>query len=352
MTCGGRGTGAPGPSPVTNPTSPTRHVRGEVVRSGRSTSTGLSLAADSPPRVRSRPPHRDAVAAPPGGRAVGGGGPAPGPDAGSGSAWSVGVSDHCPGRSVLFDMDKAHRLVEPARWIRFGHAETHSPVPLTNTGMDQFDEEPATDPLVPTRPDDCDGQFGDIFGDEAVAVACLGERPIPSRAHRFALFGNQSIVAWPRPSREIGRVALIGEHLVSGRRRLVRAPDCGLAEHRREKGEVLRPCRAIPNVVHLGKFSRLAAHGEARQTIRRNADPGWWSGHDIGAPRPSRRRSYPIEDTGHAAGSSADSPPPHPGTSGPVRGQAHARRLRHRCARLVVGGLPMVDPEVHTNSSS
>src|SRR5262245_1473560 len=75
-------------------------------------------------------------------------------------------------------------------------------------------------------------------------------RPIPSRAHRSVLFGHQSVVAWPRPSREVQRVPSIGHHLLSGRCRLVRTPDCGLTKHRREKGEVLRSRRSTPKFVH------------------------------------------------------------------------------------------------------
>jgi len=86
----------------------------------------------------------------------------------------------------------------------------------------------------------------------------LGVRPISSRAHRCVLFCNQSIIARPRPFSEIHRIARIGDHLVTGRRRLVRAPDCGLAKHRRQKGEVLGPCRAILNVLHVQQFSSSA----------------------------------------------------------------------------------------------
>ncbi len=93
-----------------------------------------------------------------------------------------GVSDHRPGRSALLDSDEADRLVEAARWIGFAHAETQSPVSLANTGVDEVDEEPATNPLVPTGRDDCDRQFGYIVSDETKAMARLGERPIPSRA--------------------------------------------------------------------------------------------------------------------------------------------------------------------------
>jgi hypothetical protein len=159
---------------------------------------------------------------------------------------------------VLLDRDEADRLVEATRRILFGDAETQSRVSLTHTGVDEIDEEPTADPLVPTGRDDCDRQFGDILSDEAKAVARLGERPIPSRAHRAVLFGNQSMVTLPRPSGEVPRVAGIGEHLVSGRCRLVGSPDCGLAKHRCEKGEVLRPGRATPNVFHLRQSSRSA----------------------------------------------------------------------------------------------
>ena len=159
---------------------------------------------------------------------------------------------------MLLDRDEADRLVEAARRILFAHAETQSRVSLSNAGVDEVDEEPATDPLVPTRRDDCDRQFGDILSDEAIAMARLGVRPIPSRAHRSVLFGNESIVALPRPSSEVHRVARIGEHLVGGRCRLVGTPDGGLAKHRREKGEVLSPGRATPNVFHRGQSSSSA----------------------------------------------------------------------------------------------
>src|SRR4051812_1678664 len=93
-------------------------------------------------------------------------------------------------------------------------------------------------------------------------MARLGERPIPSPAHRSVLFGNQSIVTLPRPSSEVRRVARIGEHLVSGRCRLVGAPDGGLAKHGREKGEVLSRGRASPNVFHrISPAVRRSARG-------------------------------------------------------------------------------------------
>jgi hypothetical protein len=180
------------------------------------------------------------------------------------------VSDHRPGRSALLDRHEADRLVEATRRIPFGHAETESRVSLANTGVDEVDEEPPANSLVSTGRDDCDRQFGDTFGDEAKAMARLGERPIPSRAHRSVLFGNQSIVTVPRPSGEVQRVAGIGEHLVSGRCRLVGAPDCGLAEHGCEKGEVLGLGRATPNVCHSRQSSssaiRVRDHG-SRQIL-------------------------------------------------------------------------------------
>jgi hypothetical protein len=64
------------------------------------------------------------------------------------------------------------------------------------------------------------------------------------------LFGNQSIVAWHRPSSEVHRVARISQHLVTT---LWGQPRRGLAKHRGEKSEVLRPGRATPNVFHLAQ---------------------------------------------------------------------------------------------------
>ena len=101
------------------------------------------------------------------------------------------------------DRDEADRLVEGTRWILFGDAETQSWVSLTNARVDEVDEEPTTNPLAPSGRDDCDRQFGDVLADEAKAMARLGERPIPSRAHRALLFGNQSIVTLPRPANEV-----------------------------------------------------------------------------------------------------------------------------------------------------
>jgi len=156
---------------------------------------------------------------------------------------------------VFLNVDEADRLVEAARRVGFGDAETDRWVSLGNAGLDEVDEEPSSDPFVPTGRDDCDRQFRDILGDEAIAVGHLGEDPIPSRANRSPLFGNQSIVASHRPSSEVHRVARIGEHLVTTRWGQTR---CGLAKHRREKGEVLRPGRATPNVSHLAQSSSPA----------------------------------------------------------------------------------------------
>ena len=172
---------------------------------------------------------------------------------------------------MLLDRDKASRLIEATRWILFADAETHGWVSLSNARLDEVNEEPSSNPLVPTGRDDCDRQFGDTLSDEAIAMARLGERPIPSCADRPVLFGNQSIVALPRPSSEVRRVARIGEHLLSVRCRLVGAPDCGLAQHPREKGEVPSPGRATPNVFHLGQSSSSAScvsdHGATRNPL-------------------------------------------------------------------------------------
>jgi hypothetical protein len=156
---------------------------------------------------------------------------------------------------VFLDVDEADRLVEAAGRIGFGDAKTDRWVSLGNTGLDEVDEEPSSDPFVPTGRDDCDRQFRDILSDEAIAVGRLGEDPIPSRANRSALFGNQSIVASHWPSREVHRVARIGEHLVTTQ---WGQPRCSLAKHRCEKGEVLRPGRATPKVSHLAQSSSPA----------------------------------------------------------------------------------------------
>jgi hypothetical protein len=159
---------------------------------------------------------------------------------------------------VLLDRDEASRLVKATRWIVRDDAETYSWVSLSNAGLDEVGEEPSSDPLVPTGGDDCNGQFGHIVSDEAIAVACVCVRPVPSRAHRSVLFGNESIVALPWPSSEVQRVPGIGHHLLSGRCQLVRSPDCGLTKHRREKGEVLSSGRSTPNLVHPGESSSFA----------------------------------------------------------------------------------------------
>jgi hypothetical protein len=105
-----------------------------------------------------------------------------------------------------------------------------------------------------------DRQLWDLLSDEAMAVGRLRVDPIPSRANRSVLFGNQSIVTLHRPSDEVHRVAWIGEHLVTARCRFVGTPDCGLAKHRGEKGKVLRPSRATSNVSHLAQSNRSTAN--------------------------------------------------------------------------------------------
>ena len=151
---------------------------------------------------------------------------------------------------MLVDQDEAGRLVWAARWVVLGDAEAQGSPSLGNAGLDEVAEEPSSDPLVSTGGDDCNRQFGHILSDEAITMVRLCIRPVPSRAHRSVLFGNQSIVTLPRPSSEVQRVARIGEHPVSGRCRLVGAPDGGLAKHGREKGEVLSRGRASANVFH------------------------------------------------------------------------------------------------------
>ena len=159
------------------------------------------------------------------------------------------MSDHRPGPAPL-DIDEANRLVEATSRVTVVDAETEGPVSLSNARLDEVDEEPSSDPLVPTGRDDCDRQLRDILRDEAIAVARLGVGPIPSRTQRFILNGDESVVAFPRPSSELHRIARIGEHFVTARRGLVGSPDCGLAEHRRQKGEVLSPRRATSNLLH------------------------------------------------------------------------------------------------------
>ena len=150
----------------------------------------------------------------------------------------------------MLDRLEANRLVEATRWVVVVHTEAQSRMPLSNAGLDEADEEPSSNPLVTTRRHDSDRQFGDVLSNEAIAMVHLGVGPIPSRAQRSVLFGNQSVVALPWPPSEVHRVPRIGHHLISGRRRLVRTPDRRLAKHPREKGEVLSPGRATPNILH------------------------------------------------------------------------------------------------------
>ncbi len=222
-----------------------------------------------------------------------------------------------PGRSPL--------IHKAARWIRLCHAETQRWTALAFTGVDEVDHEPTANPFVPTRRDDCDRQFGDIFGDKAVAMARLGVRPIPNRAHRCVLFCNQSMIARSRPSSEVHRIARIGEHLVTGRRWLVRSPDCGLAKHLRQKGEVLGPCRPILNVPHVQQFGRRFARAKAlpdppacaplaRSRLPHTAGPGailvrCQSRTDGGRRSPTSRSTVFTQRHSRRAGSEIGEPP-------------------------------------------
>ena len=80
------------------------------------------------------------------------------------------------------DQDEASRLVKAARWIVLDDTETYGEVSPSNAGLDEVDEEPSSDPLVPTGGDDGNRQFGHIRSDEAIAMVRLCIRPIPSRA--------------------------------------------------------------------------------------------------------------------------------------------------------------------------
>lgn len=72
----------------------------------------------------------------------------------------------------------------------------------------------------------------DDLSDEAVvAMDRRGVGPIRGRADGPVWFGDQPIVASARPSSEVHLVSRIGDHLVTGRRRLVRSPRCGHSEH-------------------------------------------------------------------------------------------------------------------------
>ena len=103
-------------------------------------------------------------------------------------------------------------------------------------------------PLLPTGRDDRDRQLRHILSDEAMAMSRRRERSKPRRTHWSVAFSDQSMVAGPRPPGELHHVAGIGNHLVTGRCRLVRTPDRSLAQHRSEKGQVAGTRRAAPNV--------------------------------------------------------------------------------------------------------
>src|SRR5689334_23059912 len=102
---------------------------------------------------------------------------------------------------MVLERDEANRLVQAARGIVLGDAETHGWVSLRNAGLDEVTEEPSSDPFVPTGRDHCDRELGDIVSYEAEAMARLGEGPKPSRTHGCFLFGNESVVTSPWPSK-------------------------------------------------------------------------------------------------------------------------------------------------------
>src|SRR4051812_19770111 len=119
---------------------------------------------------------------------------------------------------MLLDENESSRLVEAARWIVLGDAETQGAVSVGNAGLDEGAEEPSSDPLLPTGGDDSNRQFGHILRDEAIAMVRLCIRPIPSRADRSVLVGDQPVVARPWPPSQVQRVPRIGHHLLRGRR--------------------------------------------------------------------------------------------------------------------------------------
>lgn len=160
------------------------------------------------------------------------------------------VSDHGPRRTVLLDRDEAGRLVEATRRIGLPDAEADRCVSLSDAGVDEAGEEPVPDSLVSTRCDDGDRQLGHVLGGKAVAMVRLRLRAVPGCAHRSVVFGNQPEVARSRPADQVHLVSRISHHLVTGWCRLVRAPDGGLAQHRREERNIVNHSRAIANVFH------------------------------------------------------------------------------------------------------
>lgn len=142
---------------------------------------------------------------------------------------------------MLLDQHEPNGLVEPTRWVVLGDAQTEGTATLGDARLDQIGEKTSSNTGMPVRVDDCDGQFGHILSNEAVAPVRLRVGPIPGGADRFVAFGNESVIAMPRPSIQVQRVPRIGHRLLPGRSRLVRAPDGGFPEHRRQKREVLDP---------------------------------------------------------------------------------------------------------------
>lgn len=76
----------------------------------------------------------------------------------------------------MHDRLEANRLVEATRWVVVVHAEAQSRMPLSNAGLDEADEEPSSDPLVTTRRDDSDRQFGDVLGYDGVRCVLVVTR--------------------------------------------------------------------------------------------------------------------------------------------------------------------------------
>src|SRR5262245_60706049 len=98
---------------------------------------------------------------------------------------------------MRLDVLEPHRFVESTCWIPRVDAETQGGDTSSDARVDEADEKGPSDSLVPTRRDDRDGQLGDVCGDEAVAVARLGEGPVPGSTHGTVLLGDHSVIPWP-----------------------------------------------------------------------------------------------------------------------------------------------------------
>jgi hypothetical protein len=73
---------------------------------------------------------------------------------------------------VLLDRDETGRLVETTRWIVLGKAETEGSVALSDAGLNEVDEELASDALVPAGGNDYNGQFERVrhFGSRSLSA--------------------------------------------------------------------------------------------------------------------------------------------------------------------------------------